>query len=107
MYFTEQRVHFLSKIAFFRTDTYSRGNRNRHQKKQTFSGTSSTEPMGEAYEVPRTRKRRCKDRKKKSPQKEVMKVQKEKENPHNRQKRNRLCGWNVYQKHKNIDWSRK
>ena len=34
-----------------------------------------------------------------------MKVQKEKENPHNRQKRNRLCGWTVYQKHKNTDWA--
>ena len=34
-----------------------------------------------------------------------MKLQEEKGNPHNRQKKNRLCGWTVYYKHKNIDWA--
>ena len=34
-----------------------------------------------------------------------MRLKGNKSNPHNRQKRNRLCGWIVYSKHKNIDWA--
>ena len=43
--------------------------------------------------------------KKKSAERSNETTRKKKKNPHNRQKRNRLCGWTVYQKHKNIDWA--